>query len=118
MPTKQYKKKVAARVSPSIVYDIAEQIAERTDREVRVAIPGHTQRGGTPDAQDRIFATQCGVEAAMGCLRGEFGYLIAQQDGKIVHAPLADIAGKLKYVDPDSGLVRQARELGISFGDR
>ena len=118
MPKKQYKKKVAARVSPSIVYDIAEQIAERTDREVRVAIPGHTQRGGTPDAQDRIFATQCGVEAAMGCLRGEFGYLIAQQDGKIVHAPLADIAGKLKYVDPDSGLVRQARELGISFGDR
>ena len=117
MPKKQYKKKVAARVSPSIVYDLAEEIAQATDREVRVAIPGHTQRGGVPDAQDRIFATQCGVEAAMGCLRGEYGYLIAQRDGKIVHVPLDEIAGKLKYVDPECELVRQARLLGISFGD-
>ncbi|WP_308002292.1 hypothetical protein [uncultured Parolsenella sp.] len=53
----------------------------------------------------------------MGCLRGEYGYLIAQRDGKIVHVPLNEIAGKLKYVDPECELVRQARLLGISFGD-
>ena len=63
---KEYKKKVAARTSPSIVYDIAKEIEATTGRETRVAIPGHTQRGGAPDAQDRIFATQCGVEAALG----------------------------------------------------
>jgi 6-phosphofructokinase 1 len=31
--------------------------------------------------------------------------------------PLKDVAGKLKYVDLHSDLVREARELGISFGD-
>ncbi|MFR3877835.1 MAG: 6-phosphofructokinase [Collinsella sp.] len=98
-------------------YDIAKEIEAKTGRETRVAIPGHTQRGGQPDAQDRIFATQCSVEAALGCLRGEFGYMIALRDGKMCHMPLEDVAGKLKYVDPQSDLVREAKALGISFGD-
>ena len=114
---KEYKKKLAERTSPSIVYDIAKEIEAKTGRETRVAIPGHTQRGGQPDAQDRIFATQCGVEAALGCLRGEFGYMIALRDGKMCHMPLEEVAGKLKYVDPQSDLVREAKALGISFGD-
>ncbi len=79
--------------------------------------PTHSPTRSAYEVQDRIFATQCGVEAAMGCLRGEYGYLIAQRDGKIVHVPLDEIAGKLKYVDPECELVRQARLLGISFGD-
>ena len=82
-----------------------------------MAVPGHTQRGGQPDAQDRLFATQCGVEAALGFLRGEFGYMIAKVGGKMVHVPLKEVAGKLKYVDPESDLVREARAMGISFGD-
>ncbi len=114
---KEYKKKVAARTSPSIVYDIAKEIEEKTGRETRVAIPGHTQRGGEPDAQDRVFATQCGAEAALGCLEGEFGYMIAQVGGKMTRTPLAEVAGKLKYVDPECDLIREAKALGISFGD-
>ena len=117
MKKKEYKKKVAARVKPSVVYDIAEEIATRTDREVRVAIPGHTQRGGQPDAMDRIFATQCGVEAAKACMEGAFGVMIAQVAGKMCRVPLEEVAGKLKYVDPEGDLVREAKALGISFGD-
>ena len=117
MKKKEYKQLVAQRVKPSVAYDIAEEIAHRTDAEVRVAVPGHTQRGGQPDAQDRLFATQCGVEAALGFLRGEFGYMIAKVSGKMVHVPLEEVAGKLKYVDPESDLVREARAMGISFGD-
>ncbi len=117
MKKKEYKQLVAQRVKPSVAYDIAEEIAHRTDAEVRVAVPGHTQRGGQPDAQDRLFATQCGVEAALGFLRGEFGYMIAKVGGKMVHVPLEEVAGKLKYVDPESDLVREARAMGISFGD-
>lgn len=48
---KEYKKKLAERTSPSIVYDIAKEIEAKTGRETRVAIPGHTQRGGQPDAR-------------------------------------------------------------------
>ncbi len=114
---KEYKKKVAERTSPSIVYDIAKEIEEKTGRETRVAIPGHTQRGGAPDAQDRVFATQCGVEGALGCLDGKFGFMVAQVNGKMRRVPLEEVAGKLKYVDPKSDLVREAKALGISFGD-
>ena len=99
------------------MYDIAKEIEATTGRETRVAIPGHTQRGGVPDAQDRIFATQCGVEAGLDFLNGVFGNMIAQIDDKMTRVPLKDIAGKLKYVDPESDLVREARALGISFGD-
>ena len=114
---KEYKAKVAARTSPSIAYDLAREIEEATGRETRVAIPGHTQRGGQPDAQDRVFATQCGVEAALGCLDGAFGFMVAQRAGKMCRVPLEEVAGKLKCVDPESDLVREARALGISFGD-
>ena len=117
MPKKAYKRKVAERVKPSVAYDIAEEIARRTGREVRVAVPGHTQRGGAPDAQDRIFATQCGVEAAQGCLEHEYGFMVAQRAGRMCRVPLSEVAGKLKYVDPKSDLVREAKALGISFGD-
>lgn len=117
MKKKDYKKKVAARVQPSVAYDIADEIARRTNREIRVAVPGHTQRGGQPDAMDRIFATQCGVEAAMACVEGDFGVMIAQVNGKMCRVPLKEVAGKLKYVDPKGDLVREAKLLGISFGD-
>ena len=112
-----WKKKVAARTSPSIAYGLAADIERVTGRETRVAIPGHTQRGGEPDAQDRVFATQCGVEAARGCLEGEFGFMVAQRNGKMCRTPLEEVAGKLKYVNPSSDLVREAKMLGISFGD-
>ena len=117
MKKKDYKRLVAQRVKPSVAYDIAEEIAARTNREVRVAVPGHTQRGGEPSAQDRIFATQCGVEAAKSCLAGEYGCMIALCDGRMTRVPLKEVAGKLKYVDPNSELVREAKMLGISFGD-
>lgn len=117
LPKKEYKKLVAARTSPSIAYDIAREVEARSGRETRVAVPGHTQRGGQPDAQDRVFATQCGVEAALGFLEGESGFMVAQRDGRMCRVPLAEVAGKLKYVDPASDLVREARALGISFGD-
>ena len=39
------------------------------------------------------------------------------RDGKMCHMPLEDVAGKLKFVDPQSDLVREAKALGISFGD-
>ena len=35
----------------------------------------------------------------------------------VTDIPLAESAGKLKYVDPKCGLIKEARMLGISFGD-
>jgi len=117
LPKKEYKKKLAARTAPSVAYEVADMIVERTGRETRIAIPGHTQRGGAPSPADRVFATQCGVEGGLAALKGEFGIMIAQVKNKMVHVPLEEVAGKLKFVDPKGELVREAKELGICFGD-
>ncbi len=115
---KEYKKRVAARTSPSIAYDIAREVEARCGRETRVAVPGHTQRGGQPEAQDRVFATQCGVEAALGCLEGEYGFMVAQRDGEMRRVPLAEVAGKLTRVDPAGDLVRLEGEYGFMVAQR
>ena len=49
---KEYKEKLAKRKYPSIAYELAEQIEQETDKEVRITVPGHTQRGGSPCAYD------------------------------------------------------------------
>lgn len=43
--------------------------------------------------------------------------MLALKNTEIVSVPLEEIAGKLKTVDPDSGIVKEARIMGISFGD-
>ena len=37
--------------------------------EVRIAIPGHTQRGGCPCPFDRVLSTRLGAEAARAIIR-------------------------------------------------
>ena len=43
--------------------------------------------------------------------------MVGYKNREIVKVPLADVAGKLKMVSPDSDIVKEAKLLGISFGD-
>ena len=36
---------------------------------------------------------------------------------EIVKVPLSEIAGKLKYVSPDASIIKEAKMLGVCFGD-
>ena len=114
---KQYKAKLVERRYPSVAYEIAAQLEEKTGREIRVTVPGHTQRGGSPCAYDRVLATRVGAYAAELILNKEYGYMVAMRNGETVKVPLEEVAGKLKYVDPNCGLIKEARTIGISFGD-
>ena len=114
---KEYKEKLAKRKYPSIAYELAEQIRKETDKEVRITVPGHTQRGGEPCAYDRVIATRVGAKAAELILEGKFGYMIGLKEGETVKVPLEEVAGRLKYVDPNCSLIKEARMIGISFGD-
>ena len=49
---------------PSVSYKLAADITERTGSEVRVTVPGHVQRGGSPDPFDRVLSTKLGVYAS------------------------------------------------------
>ena len=114
---KEYKKKMASYKYPSVSYEIAEQLGARCGLEVRVTVPGHTQRGGSPCPYDRVFASRLGSEAGKLILKNEYGFMVGYKNREIVKVPLEDVAGKLKMVDPDSSIVKEARLLGISFGD-
>ena len=45
------------------------------------------------------------------------GYMIGMVNGKTKRIPLGEVAGKLKTVDPDSQMIKEAKRTGISFGD-
>ena len=114
---KEYKAKVAARTFPSVSYEIGKQIQEKTGQEIRVTIPGHTQRGGSPCPYDRVLSSRFGAAAAQMILDKDFGNMIGIKNGEMVRIPLSEVAGKLKMVDPDSSIIKEAKSLGISFGD-
>jgi 6-phosphofructokinase 1 len=48
---------------------------------------------------------------------GEFGVMIGMVNNKTKRIPLGDVSGKLKAVDPDSQMIKEARRPGISFGN-
>jgi 6-phosphofructokinase 1 len=102
---------------PSVSYKLAQDITERTGYEVRVTVPGHVQRGGSPDPFDRILSTKLGVYCAQLIMNNEFGCMVATVNNKIVKVPLEESAGKLKMVDPEDQTVKLAKYMGISFGD-
>ena len=114
---KEFKEKMADYKYPSVSYEIAEAIQNKTGHEVRVTVPGHMQRGGAPDPYDRVFASRLGAEAGQLILNKEYGYMVAYKNREIVKVPLADIAGKLKYVSPDASIIQEAKMLGVCFGD-
>lgn len=114
---KEYRKKLENYTFPSVSYELAEQIQKRTGREVRVTVPGHMQRGGAPDPYDRVFASRLGAEAGQLILKKEYGYMVAYKNREIVKVPLEEVAGKLKTVPTDAGIIKEAKMLGVSFGD-
>ena len=114
---KEYKEKISKRKYPSVSYEIAEEIQKKTGHEVRVTVPGHMQRGGVPDPYDRVFASRLGAEAGWLVLKKQYGYMVAYKNREIVKVPLKDIAGKLKSVAPDAGIIKEAKALGVCFGD-
>lgn len=96
---------------------IASTIQTNTGMETRVCVPGHMLRGGSPSAYDRILATQFGCRAAQLISSDKYGYGVAMVDGTITENKLSDIAGKTKFVTPDSQMIITARDIGIKFGD-
>lgn len=114
---KEYKKKLANYTYPSVSYELADQITKKTGREVRVTVPGHVQRGGAPVPYDRVFASRLGVEAGNLILKGEYGYMVGYRNREMVKVPLEEVAGKLKTVDPKARIIKEAKMMGVCFGD-
>jgi 6-phosphofructokinase 1 len=75
----------------------------------RVTILGHTQRGGSPSALDRLLAARFGVAAAERLLAGERGTMVGLQGRRIVAVPLETAGSGVR--PPELDYVRMARML-------
>lgn len=114
---KELKAKLSASPYPSISYKLGKDIEEKTGQEIRVTIPGHTQRGGSPCPFDRVISSRLGAAAAELIINGQYGYMVGFNNTEIVPVPLEEVAGKLKMVSPESSIIKEAKSLGINFGE-
>lgn len=98
-------------------FTLAGELEQATGLESRVTVLGYVQRGGTPDANDRLLGTLLGSAGADCVARGEFGVTVASQCGDAVPVPLDEVAGVLKTVPLDHEWIRAARAVGTGLGD-
>ena len=94
---------------------VRRRIEEMTRKESRCVVLGHLQRGGSPNAFDRMLGTNFGACAVRALASGETGKMVALQAGTITTAPLSEACANIKTVPIDGQLVRTARDIGISF---
>ncbi len=80
---------------------VAELIEQKTGYETRSVNLGHTQRGGTPTAFDRMLATRYGSAAIDLVHKGEFGRLVVLRGTEITNIPLKEAVAKTRTIGDD-----------------
>jgi len=101
-----------------IGYWLGDRLAEATGADVRVTVLGHVQRGGSPSPRDRLMASVFGVHAVDLIAEGRTGRMVGWWHRQVIDVPIEEAIARYQCVDVDGPLVRTARALGISFGDR
>ncbi|MFF7633664.1 6-phosphofructokinase [Kitasatospora sp. NPDC008050] len=81
-----------------IATQLSGELEHRLGKEARPVILGHTQRGGTPTAYDRVLATRFGWHAVEAAHKGAFGHITALHGTQINLVPLAEAVADLKTV--------------------
>jgi ATP-dependent phosphofructokinase / diphosphate-dependent phosphofructokinase len=95
---------------------IAIEVADATGKETRALTLGHLQRGGSPNAYDRLLSLRFGTAAVDCVAAGHFGCAVGLVGDHVKPVTLDEALRERKFVDPDGELVATARDLGISFG--
>ncbi|MFL1780711.1 6-phosphofructokinase [Candidatus Hepatincolaceae symbiont of Richtersius coronifer] len=98
-------------------YVIGNAIEKITEYETRVTVLGHTQRGGTPVALDRIIATAFGVKAVDLLNEGQNRRVVGWMNRRVIDVDLNEIINTSGAVDIEGDLVKTAKGVGISFGE-
>jgi 6-phosphofructokinase 1 len=100
-----------------IAHVLGEQIEEGTGKETRDLVLGHLQRGGGPNAYDRLLALRFGAAAVRLAAEGKFGCMVALDPPDVRAVPLDEAIAAIKTVPLDSDVIATARSLGICLGD-
>jgi phosphofructokinase-like protein len=114
----RFKRKDGGQVRlGGVAEEVAIEIFERTGRETRSLVLGHLQRGGSPNAYDRLLSLRFGSAAVKLIREGDFGCMVALDPPNVLAVPLGQAISHIKTVPLDSDVVETARNLGICLGD-
>ena len=101
-----------------VCFTLSQQLKDAgLEADVRETVLGHTQRGGTPVAFDRIIASIFGVKAMELVLERKFGQIVILKNNDYSSVSIQEAIKEYNIVDPEGTLVKAAKGLGISFGD-
>ncbi len=83
-------------------FEIARKVKEHfTHYDMRVAVIGHMQRGGSPTVNDRVLASRSGVAAVEALIAGKKNVMIGVVNGSIAYTPFQDAIQKEKVLDEE-----------------
>lgn len=91
--------------------DYGKRIQEATNLETRVTVLGHTQRGGSPTAFDRVLASRLGAQAVDLLLNGKAGRMVGMENNKLVDHDIIEALNNKHQLDLD--MYKLSKELSI-----
>ncbi|WP_028122960.1 6-phosphofructokinase [Epilithonimonas tenax] len=84
------------------IYDLAKATKEEfPNYDIRVAILGHIQRGGSPSCADRVLASHLGYGAVIGLMEGRNKVMVGMQANKITYTTIEEAIKKHNEIDKD-----------------
>jgi phosphofructokinase-like protein len=88
---------------------LAEELEKRIGGEIRATSLGHTIRGGSPSAFDRVLSSRFGLAAVDLIKENKFGMMVALRGTQIVSVSLEESVSKMKTLD--SAMLNAVKEL-------
>ena len=84
---------------------LEKEIAKRTGKETRSVALGHVQRGGSPNAFDRILGIRLGICAVDLIREGKFGHMVCLRGTKIVAVKMESALKQKKLGEEEIQLI-------------
>jgi len=86
--------------------------------EMRSVVLGHTQRGGSPNGEDRLLSNLYGVAAMEAVHAGKFGHMVSHRNGEMSIVSIAEAVGEIKRVTEEDPVYNAAKKMGIYMGGK
>lgn len=96
-----------------VAQSLARWLDQETDWEARHVVLGHLQRAQHPTTTDRFLTLMMGVEVGRMVEEKAWGQAVVYRQGRVVRAPIQDLMGPARLVDPDHRWVKMAQALGL-----
>lgn len=90
------------------VYELAEKTKQEfPDYDIRVAVLGHMQRGGSPSCADRVLASRLGYGAVTGLMEGQNNVMAGMRSNDLVYTPIEEAIKKHNEINKDLLLISE-----------